>query len=153
MSNATELPRQTDEKAPDEQTDVIEQITRRAASDIIDRIDDLDYDIEKIDQWDVMEAGSYTVGTVKPQAISASMLTAHTRMRLDPTNIEATSHVIIAYDPEGISLEIGAGGDETEAAALAEVSPDAAREIACALLLAAAEFERRPREDDRESDR
>lgn len=102
-----------------------------------------DYDIEDADEWDPATPGHYFTGRFAPSAItSTSQNSTHL---LEFRDGDFSDRVLnVQYDEDHVNVAIeGSADGGVCAGALAELSPEQAKEIAAALYMAAEEQSRR----------
>lgn len=110
--------------------------------------DEADYDIENADDWEPLEFGSYSVGSILPAETGASGEAFAVSWLLEDGHFDDRT-VEVFYDRGGVfaSFEASSEDGEVRNGAHVGLDPDEAREFAALLYQAAEEFERRPKAD------
>lgn len=144
MSNAHES------KPTDEKPRVTDEIVARATAELAGRLEATEYDYQDIEKWGTLTAGKCPTGEAPAASVAANTVTEHSYTDLRPADLDERAKAEVAYWQEGPALELIGEGDTNEIGALVHFDPDDARELAYALLQAAAEYERRPVEESEE---
>lgn len=101
-------------------------------------------DPANIEAWDPLEDGIYQTGSISPHAVSSSGGGAAASWLIEDDDLTDRT-ASVAYSRSGISLAVEGESDGLHAGALAELTPEQARDLAAALFQAAEEYDRRPR--------
>jgi len=126
--------------------DAIDELTAKTTAALAGRLESRDYDFSSIDEWDPLQPGTYPMGETDVDGIEGGMRTEGAQFHLEREHLPE-SRALVSYTESGVALEYMAKGDSHSFDALANFTPEQAREVAYALLIAAEEYERRPKRE------
>jgi len=127
-------------------TDPVDQLIAKTTAAIVGRLESREFDFSAIDEWDAIEPGYYLIGETDVDAIAADLHSDRAHLRLNSEHLPE-GRCQVSYSEDGVSLEHIAKNNPHRFSALTEFTPEQARELAYSLLIAAEEFERRPKEE------
>jgi len=107
------------------------------------RLEEEEYDIVNVDEWDPIGFDRYCTGEVSPEQMSGSAAGTYGGMGFDPDDFTAQRAVVL-YSASGVSLDLEAHGEgDVRTGLMTEFTSDQARELAAMLYQAAEELDRR----------
>jgi len=127
-------------------TDPVDQLIAKTAAALSGRLESREFDFSAIAEWDAIEPGFYLIGETDADAIAAELHSDRAHLRLDSEHLPE-GRLQVSYSEGGVALEQIANNEPHRFSALTEFTPEQAREVAYSLLIAAEEFERRPKEE------